>query len=132
MSEEELQGRLEAGEHIAGKDALAYRRVFDVLEREPDFRLPVNFADTVMDQIEAKRESHKEYFLIGGGILFFVVAAVIVSFKSGLTFSLEAFRFQTGLGAFRFVKDYLGLLFFGIAFIGILQWMDRRFIRAGS
>jgi hypothetical protein len=129
MNEEELQRSIEAGERHTGEDAVAYRRIFDALEREPGFGLSVNFADAVMDRIETKRESRKEYFLIGGGVLFFIVAAVVVFFVSGFTFSPEAFRLQTDLSAFRFVKDYTGLVFFGIAFVAFLQWADRRFIR---
>ena len=74
MSDEELQNRLEAGEKISGKDALAYRKIFDALEREPDFRLPINFADSVMNRINSKRESRKEHFILAGGIFFFIAA----------------------------------------------------------
>ena len=116
MSEEELQRRLEAGEKITGKDALAYRKVFDALEREPDFHLPLNFADGVMHRMEAKRESRSEYFLIGGAVLFFVIAAIIVYVNTGFTLSSDTFRIQTDLSAFRFIKDYLGMFIFGVKF----------------
>ena len=129
MSDDELQNRLEGGEHIAGKDALAYRKVFDALGREPDFRLPVNFADAVMGRITSRKESRREYFLIGGGVLFFVIAAAVVFFDTGFTLGAETFRLQADLSAFRFVKDYLGLFFFGIVLIAFLQWVDKRFVR---
>ena len=129
MSEEELQQRLETGEKITGKDALAYRKVFDALEREPDFRLPMNFADSVMDQIASKPESKKEYFLIGGGVLFFVIAAMVAYLMTDFSLSADVFKVQTDLRAFQFVRNYLGLFLFGAAFIVLLQWLDKRFVR---
>jgi hypothetical protein len=130
MSEEELQRRIETGAQITGKDGLAYRKVFDALEREPDFRLPVNFADAVMDRVKSKQESRKEYFLIGGGVLFFVIAATVTCFMTDFRLSSDAFRLQTGIGAYQFVKDYSGLFIFGAGFIIALQWLDKRFIKS--
>jgi|GEM_PF-706314 len=132
MSEEELQHRLEAGENITGKDAAAYRKVFDALEREPDFRLPVNFADAVMGRIESKQESRKEYFLIGGGVLFFAIATVVTYFMTDFKLSLDTFRLQTDFSAFQFVKNYAGLFIFGATLLLLLQWLDKRFIRPSA
>jgi len=132
MSEEELQHKLEAGEHITGKDAAAYRKVFDALEREPDFRLPMNFADAVMSRIESKQESRKEYFLIGGGVLFFVIATIVAYFMTDFRLSSDTFKLQTNLNAFQFVKNYMGLFIFGAAFIILLQWLDKRFVKSAA
>ena len=129
MSEEELQHKLEAGEHITGKDAAAYRKVFDALEREPDFRLPMNFADAVMSRIESIQESRKEYFLIGGGVLFFVIATIVAYLMTDFRLSSDTFKLQTDLNAFQFVKNYVGLFIFGAAFIILLQWLDKRFVK---
>ena len=129
MSEEELQHKIEAREKISGRDAQAYRKVFDALEHEPEFGLPLNFADAVMSRIESKRESRKEYFVLAGGILFFVIATVVTYFMLGIRLSTDTFKMQTGVGAYQFVKDYAGLFIFGAAFILLLQWFDKRFIK---
>lgn len=132
MSEEEIQHRLEAGDKITGSDVDAYRKVFDALKREPDFRLPINFADSVMNRITSKQESRSEYFVIAGGVLFFIIAAIVTYALMDFTLSADVFKLQADVGAYQFVKNYSGLFIFGAAFIILLQWVDKRFIKPAA
>jgi len=119
--DENLQNEIEKGDApIVGIEASAYKKVFDVLKKEPDFTLPVNFADKVVARIEAKKESSRDLIWIGAGVATFIIAAII-------SVALTNFRFN--FGAFRFISGYPGLVAFGVVFILALQWVDKKLIR---
>jgi hypothetical protein len=75
--DEELQNQIEkTGSPLEGLDAYAYKKVFDALNQEPDFYLPFNFADKVVQKIEAKKESSTDFLWFGVGIFMFALAAI--------------------------------------------------------
>ena len=121
MTEEELQNSVENG--FKGKDfnGRAYRMVFDVLQKEPSYKLPSDFADKVMLRIDmaSQRSSSQEMVWLYVGLIFFVIAGGVVIAMS---------NFKINFGVFKFISGYSGLLTFGGLFILGLQWIDRKFI----
>jgi hypothetical protein len=53
--DEDLQNKYLAGAADGSVDGAAYKKVFHALSTEPDFNLPINFADKVIRQIEIYR-----------------------------------------------------------------------------
>jgi hypothetical protein len=122
--DEELQNGILSGAGDDSVDGVAYKRVFNALSTEPEFNLPINFADKVIRQIEikeAKSTAHEMRWL-AVGIFIMVAAAVVGAVLSG---------FKPGFGAFKFWASYPGLFIFGLAFILFIQWLDRRLVRPG-
>lgn len=120
MSDEDIQNRIQQGEHLPGVEGQAYRHVFDALQKEPGFVLPPTFADKVVRKITAAPErSYDVAWMIAGfsGCFIALVVAVLLT------------GFKVNLGVLGFVKDYTGLLLFGAAFLLALQWVDRRVVR---
>jgi len=106
-----------------GVDAQAYQKVFDVLKREPEYTLPVYFADRLVTLIESKEKSKevsRDKFWLSLGLFSFVIT---------LTVALALTDFKLSFGVFRFFAGYPGLVFFGIAFILLLNWIDKKIIR---
>lgn len=97
-------------------------QIDNALTREPDFKLPVGFADGLVKIIEESRAREKrwEIFWIGfGGFLFFIaliVVLVLIDFKP--TFSGSSF-----------LTTNVGLIVFGILFVLLLNLLDKKFIR---
>jgi flagellar biogenesis protein FliO len=122
--DEDLQEQFDRGDFSGEEiDAQAYQKVFDALKHEPEYKLPVYFADRLVTLIESrereKEVSHDNFWLIIG-LLSFVVAFVVA-------FTLTDFKLSAG--AFQFLAGYPGLVLFGIAFILLLNWLDRKIIR---
>lgn len=121
MKDEHLQSEIEkSGEAGDSLDAHAYKRVFDALRKEPDFSLPANFADRVVQAVSATKESSRDTLWLVLGITLFIAAATIAIVLTG---------FRPDVGVFRFLAGYPGLIVFGLAFILSLQWVDRRLVR---
>jgi len=119
-SEEELQNQIEKGlVDESSEDARAYQRVFDALKKEPDFHVSLSFADRLIALVD-KKEEQRDYWWMATGI-FLTVIALIVSFL------LTSANWNTGV--FTFVSGYTGLVVFGVAFILVLHWIDRRVIK---
>jgi hypothetical protein len=118
--EEELQHLIENGLlNESSEDTRAYQHVFDVLKKEPDFHVSLPFADRIVALIEKKEEKH-DYLWMATGI-FFIVVTLIVSL------ALSNIHWTTGI--FTFISGYSGLITFGIAFILLLQWVERKVIK---
>ncbi len=118
--EEELQHQIEKGlPNESSEDARAYQRVFDVLKKEPDFHVSLPFADRVVALLE-KKEEKRDYFWMATGI-FLIVVTLIVSL------ALSNIHWTTGV--FTFISRYSGLIIFGIVFILLLQWVDKKVIK---
>jgi hypothetical protein len=120
--DEELQNKLLAGTADDSVDGIAYKKVFNVLSTEPDFNLPINFADKVIRQIEskeAKSTAHEMRWLAAGIFLLFI-GAVVGAVLSG---------FKPSFGAFKFWASYPGLFVFGLAFILLIQWVDKKWVK---
>jgi hypothetical protein len=112
--EEALQNQMD------GVDAYAYQKVFDVLKQEPDFSLPINFADRVIQKIEAKKESSTDFIWFGAGIFMFAIAAIV---------TIVLTDFKISFGALKFITGYPGFFIFGVCFILALQWLDRKLVK---
>lgn len=118
--EEELQNQIERGlaTHDS-EDALAYQRVFDSLKKEPSFHVSLPFADRLIALIE-KKEERRDYWWMAIGIFLSVIALIVV---------LVITKVNWTTGAFTFISNYAGLVAFGIAFILLLQWVDKKIIK---
>ncbi len=119
MNDEEIQKEVECGNIPLHGDAPAYRKVFDVLRREPGYLLPGSFADRVTKRIIAAQSSNDIYWLYAG-LFGCVVACAVAIILTQPKFTV---------GAFRFVSGYPGLVAFGVVFILTLQWVDRKYVR---
>jgi len=118
--EEELQNQIEQGLRTHDSDdALAYQRVFNSLKKEPDFHVSLPFADRIITLIE-KKEERKDFWWITAGIFLTVIALIV---------ALAMTKVDWSTGAFTFVSEYYGLVLFGIAFVLLLQWVDKKVIR---
>jgi len=128
--EENIQNQIERGEAATGPDADAYRMIFSALQKEPSFALPSGFADRVVQRAVAelarKEALRDRWWFIGGGVLLvaaLVVSLVLVEFK---------LAFKPGVGVFTFLAGYPGLVLFGLGFVLLLHFIDRKFIRTIS
>lgn len=124
QKDEDLQKEFDRGGISSeGIDAQAYQKVFEALRREPEYTLPIYFSDRLITLIESKekmKEVSRDNLWLGLG-LFSLVIALIVAFV--LT------DFKASVGAFRFFAGYPGLVFFGIFFILLLHWVDKKILR---
>ncbi|MBN8576044.1 MAG: hypothetical protein J0L66_03840 [Cytophagales bacterium] len=121
MTDEELQKQVESGKHSQQEDSEAYRHVFKALKKEPAFYVSLPFADRVLARI-ARREEQRDLRWLALGIFLSVIALVV---------TLALTKTWT-IGVFSFISGYPGLIVFGIAFIVLLQWVDRKLIRKRS
>lgn len=120
-ADEELQSQIEKGRPGDGADAAAYRKVFSALKKEPSFVLPTSFSDDIIKRIEiVKPQTSNDNLWLGLGVFGFVITAIITIVLTG---------FNPGVGAFKFLSGYAGLFAFGIIFILLLNYFDKKFIR---
>lgn len=121
--EEELQNNIEAGRPTGADDAdvKAYREVFRALSTLPETSLPNNFADRIVARIEEKRkrESKKDVIWFASGIGVMVLVFVATILYTG---------FQFDLGFLNDMSGYAGLFIFGVAFILILNILDKKLV----
>lgn len=121
--EEELQNNIEAGRQTGEDDAdvKAYREVFRVLSKPPQTSLPPDFADRIVARIEEKREheSEKDLIWFSAGIAIMVLVLVATVLYTG--FSLD-------LGFLKEMSGYAGLFIFGVAFIMLLNILDKKLV----
>ncbi len=123
--EEELQRNLEAGKNPQGDelDVKAYQSVFNALKHEPEFTLSSSFADKVVGMAVKKQQSKstfREYFWFGFGFFLMLVAFVV---------AIVLTEFKLNMGFLNGLSSYKGVIIFGIFFIGVLHWLDKRLIR---
>ena len=117
--EEQLQHQIENGlVNDSNEDSRAYQRVFDALKKEPDFHVSLPFADRVVALIE-KKDEKRDYFWMAAGIFLIVVTLIV---------SLVLAKVHWTVGVFSFLSGYSGLIIFGIAFILLLQWVDKKIV----
>jgi hypothetical protein len=119
-TDEELQHQIDQGLiNESSEDARAYQRIFDVLKKEPEFHVSLPFADRIVDLIE-KKEVKQDYFWMAAGIFLIVVTLIV---------SLALAEIHWTAGVFTFISGYSGLIIFGIIFILLLQWLDKKIIK---
>jgi hypothetical protein len=124
--DEEIQKKLEAGSWVESDiDAHAYKKVFQSISTEPDFHLSPRFADQVLLKIEGiqHKAASREMYWLAAGVFVLVLGAIVGAVFAG---------FKPGFGAFKFWNSYPGLLVFAIAFLGVIQWVDKKFINTPS
>ena len=119
MTDEELQNKVEKGINGTSADERAYRRVFDILKHEPSIALSSGFASRVVDRLQRK-SSTSDVAWLTIGIVSFVIAMIVAIAMTGFTLNW---------GVFKFISGYPGLIAFGIAFVLMLQWIDKRLVR---
>jgi len=117
--EEELQNQIEKGLMPDSTDGFAYQRVFEVLKKEPDFLVSLPFADRIVAIID-KKEERLDYGWMAAGIVLTLIALLV-------TIALTSTHWT--IGVFTFLSGYPGLIVFGIAFILLLQWVDKKLIK---
>jgi hypothetical protein len=123
IDDKELQMRIERGELLPddGPDAKAYHEVFRSLKKEPEYRLPANFAETVANRLtQSQADLSKDYFWFGAGIFFLLMTCLATVLFTGFTFDL---------GFLNSMSQYSGLFGFAFAFIVFLNWLDKKFIK---
>lgn len=122
--EEEIQDKLERGQTPGGDglDIKAYQAVFRALKKDPGYALPPDFAGRVAARVAQKQERgySKDYFWFGAGIFFLVICFIATVVYTG-------FRFDFGF--LKMMSDYKGLALFGVTFIALLNWLDRKLVR---
>ena len=122
--EEEIQRNLEQGKTPKGDglDVKAYQEIFRALQKDPRHDLPSDFASRVAARVVARHQSRisRDYFWFGAGMLFLVIAFLATVLFTG-------FRFDFGF--LNVMADYKGLVIFGIAFIVLLNWLDKRLVK---
>jgi hypothetical protein len=122
MNEEELQHSVERGTINNDIDSKAYEVVFDALKKEPNYTLSTKFADRVVEIAAENRSgsASTEFIWLGVGIFLLIIAMVVVLTKITMP---SDFGFLSAMGS------YSGLFVFGILFIGVLNFIDRKFIQ---
>ena len=122
-NEEALQKNVEAGKVSDDLDAKAYQQVFSGLKREPEFKLPASFADTVVArlQLQQSKSLRREYFWLGFGIFLSVITFIV---------AIVLTDFTLDLGFLKNLSNFKGVLIFGGCFILALHWLDKRLFKA--
>ncbi|MBL7872935.1 MAG: hypothetical protein JNM78_15065 [Cyclobacteriaceae bacterium] len=119
-AEEDLQNKIEQGlTSDASIDGEAYQYVFKSLKKEPTFHVSTSFADRVVSMLDRKEE-RRDYWWMAAGIFLSVIALIV-------TFALV--KAELTAGVFTFLSGYQGLVIFGIAFILLLHWVDKKVIK---
>jgi hypothetical protein len=123
--EEELQNNFEKGKFSGGDelDTRAYQQVFQSLKKEPDYSLPNNFADKLVERVvqrNTKKGFSTDLFWFIAGILSLIIALIV---------SIAFTGFKLNLGFLSAMNRYKGLLVFATVFIAFLDWLDKRLIR---
>ena len=119
--DEFIQKQIEEGVPTSGIDAEAYKVVFDSLKKEPYFRLSADFANKVSKLASPEKSFNWDKFLVIGGGVGFLMALIYAIVSVEATFSF---------GAFTFFSSYQGLFFFGVIFVLMLNWIDRKLIHS--
>ena len=119
LADEELQRNIEKGHRIDDSlDSRAYQKVFDALKKEP-YYLPSHFADRVMLRIDAQGSLSKDYFWFGLGLVTLIARACVAALLA---------NFKLDFGTFKFNSGYPGLFLFGVTFIALIHYVDKRFL----
>jgi hypothetical protein len=101
-------------------DILAFSKVDRALKREPIFQLAPGFSDRVMARIDTSRVSSSDLVWMGAGILAFIVATIV---------AIAFTNFKLNFGVLKFISGYPGLVAFGVLFILVLHWIDKKVIQ---
>ncbi len=106
---------------ITKLDELALQRVLHSLEKDIPIKLPVNFADRLVEKIAQKQTQTNRFGWFG--LVFGIVGLVIA-----LVVTLVLVNFQMDLGFLTKISNYHGLFLFGVGFIFLLNLIDKKFL----
>lgn len=97
-------------------------QIESALSREPNFNLPMDFADRLVDKIETakRKERRQEILWIGVGASLFLAAFIVVIILTDFKISLKGFSY---------INDHVGFISFALLFVGLLNLLDRRLVR---
>lgn len=123
VNDEELQDDLVNGRtpYADPMDIKAYKKVFRVLEKSPGFELRPGFAEKTVARLVAQQQANpsRDYFWFGAGMFFLIASAIATVLFTGFTLNF---------GFLNVMSDYKGLAIFGVLFIGLLNWLDKRLV----
>lgn len=123
VNDEQLQDDLVNGRppDADPMDIKTYKRVFRALEKNPGFELRPGFAEKTVARLVAQQQANgsRDYFWFGAGVFFLIASAIATVLLTGFTLNF---------GFLNVMADYKGLAIFGILFIGLLNWLDKRLI----
>lgn len=119
LADEEIQNRIEKGLDDSDIDTQAYKRVFNALKKDPEYNLPIQFADRLVSLLE-KREEKRDFYWLAAGILFSIISLIVVVVLVAGHWSIDAFSF---------LSSHVGLVVFGVGFVAFLHWVDRKIVQ---
>lgn len=124
MKDELLQKQIEEGNVPEGLEGESYKIVFNALKKNPDFKLPSNFAHRVaaMAPASAKAFNWDKFFLISG----------CISFLIAVIYAISSIHATFSVGVFSFISGYPGLIVFAVIFVILLNWIDKKWISKSS
>jgi hypothetical protein len=121
--DEDMQNKIARGKAGETADELAYHAVFKALAREQPGEIETGLADRVILRLEKRSEVRKSSFdlilAVTGGMLFLI----------GLVVSIAITGFTPKFGFLNAVADFKGLFLFGIAFIIVINIIDKQLMR---
>ena len=123
MKKSDLKEQLQLeGHNENDPEATVYKNIWSALHRDPEFALPPQFADRVVDKIvlSSRKASSRDMFYLVLGVTVITVIALVGAVMSD---------FKPDFGVFKFLSSNAGLLVFGILFIGIIQWLDNTLLK---
>ncbi len=106
----------------SGIESLAYRKVFDALNKEPDVKLSPLFSDKIINQILEAKSRHAyrlDLIWLSLGLAIFIATSIVIVIITG-------FKFDSG--AFTFLSNYGSLLLFGFGFVLFLLWVEKQIL----
>lgn len=98
------------------------KKIDTMLTREPSFQLPPSFADKLVSMIETKHQTLRRW-----EIFWMAFAGFLLVVAAGVSIALTGFK--PSFNAFPFLNNYVGLIVFGVIFIGLLNWIERKLLR---
>ena len=128
INKEEIKKLLEEDNSslIEHADVDAFSRILTVLGKEDEaIPLPTNFSESIIKIVLKKRAREGRWGWFGyiAGIAGLVIALIV---------SLVLVDFKLDFGFLKGISSYSGLFLFGIAFIVILNFLEKWIIRFSS
>jgi hypothetical protein len=120
LTDNEIQELLEQGNFQTDQndDIKLYKKVFEILGKEPDFELSPRFADNIIDSISLKSDRSERIIFVLGAI--------------GLFMSIVLALVFIGMFAKDTILPYLPHLAIGSVLLLLIQWLDKYSTRRQS
>ncbi len=122
-SEDELQQQIEGGKRPENDDETAYVHVFNALKKAPVVMPGAGLADRVLLRLEDRAANKRSW------IEWALAAFAGLSFLVGLIVTVVLTNFKPDFGFLSALRDYAGLIVFGVVFIIIINIIDRQLVR---